>query len=58
MTEATIIGINLGKNVLQVHGAAPDRFMLLRNKLYGRGSCVSLPVAIEQEDLSNLRPIE
>ena len=36
MGEVTIIGVNLAKNVFQVHGAASDGSFDNRRKRYGR----------------------
>ncbi len=33
MGEVTIIGVDLAKNVFQVHGAAADGFVQIRRKL-------------------------
>ena len=35
MTKVSIIGVDLVKNVFQLHGAAPDRTVLFRKKLTG-----------------------
>ena len=35
MEEVGIIGVDLAKNVFQVHGAAADGFVLFRKKLTG-----------------------
>jgi hypothetical protein len=54
MGEITIIGIDLAKNVSQVHGAAADGTVMFRTKVFARNSPGSMPVAIEPVDHLNL----
>jgi hypothetical protein len=47
MKEVSIIGVDLTKNVFQLHGAVADGTVVFRKKLFARNSPGSMSVAIQ-----------
>jgi hypothetical protein len=54
MKEVCIIGVDLAKNVFQLHGAAADGAVAFHRRCRGGQASGSLPVAIEPLDQMNV----
>jgi len=50
------LGVDLAKNVFQLHGAAADGSIVFTRSCHGRSSSVSLPVASEPNGGPNRQP--